>query len=335
MKWQDLPPIVLYPALIPHVIKLCIKYRAPLSIIAKSNPLFPHGGLPFAPKNRMCAPFKWVLPYALILANLSFKQKLNLTRQFVATTKYPVIVKPNTGHRGIDVRLVKGEKELISILKKQQWDYLLQEYCDYDYEFGVFYCRKPNEKKGSIISLTQKIIPILKGDGRTSLKELILRSNIENKKAILAKHAERLSLVLPRGQRLKTLVTASHCQGAMFFDAKKHITQELIDKIDELCNIDGFYFGRLDVKAKSLEEFKKGNFRIIEVNGATSESIHVYDNTYTFADGIRDLKKQWDLLFEISHQNRARKENSMTMREFMHKYITFFHTTKKVTGKPW
>lgn len=335
MRWQNLPPHFLYPLLIPHIVKLCLKYKAPISIITKSNTIFPYGGLPFAPKHKMFKPFVGILEYTLVPAKMSFNQKLKLSRAFARKVKYPLIVKPNIGHRGIDVHLIKSEKELIPILTHQKWDYLLQEYCDYDYEFGIFYCRPPDEKEGGIISLTQKIIPIITGDGKKTLNELIIKSNIENKCAILNRHSDKLGLILPKGKRFKTLVTASHCQGAMFFDAKTHITKMLTDKVDSLCNIDGFHFGRLDVKAKSLEALKKGDFKIIEVNGATSESIHVYDNTCKFSEGIRDLKKQWDLLFKIANHNRLKNENSMTMREFLKEYVRFFLLTRRVTGKLW
>lgn len=338
MSWQSLPPIFLYPMLIPHVFKLCIKYKTSISIIAKSNPAFPYGGLPFASKKEIFDIFKHkksFLPYELIKHNIELKQKIKLANDFIAKVNYPIIAKPDTSHRGIDVNLINTNDELLELLRKQKWDYILQEYCDHDYEFGIFYYRLPKDKKGNIISLSSKKIPIISGNGIDTLKTLILNSEIDNKNTILAKFSTKLDFILPKDESLKTLVCASHAQGAIFDDAKEHITQNLIDKMDEICNVNGFYFGRLDVRAKSLDALKQGDFRIIEINGATSEFIHIYDKAYSFKEGLSELKKQWDLLFKISNENRNILENNLSFFEFLNKYIKFFLLTKNVTGKLW
>lgn len=338
MNWQNLPPALLYPMLIPHVIKLCFKYKASIAIITNSNPVFPYGGLPFASKKVMFDVFKAkkeFLPYELISVKDDLGKKLSLAEKFIEKTNYPVIVKPDTSHRGIDVNLIKNREELIELLKKQKWDYILQEYCDYDYEFGIFYCRIPEDKKGSIVSLSAKKIPILYGDGVSSLKTLILNSDIDNKAPLLEKFSEELNMVLNKEESFKTLVCASHAQGAIFTDIQEHLTTELLAKTDEICNVKGFYFGRLDVRAKNLEALKRGEFRIIEINGATSEFIHIYDKKYTFKDGLEELKRQWELLFEISAKNRNNKDNNLSIFKFFSEYLNFFLLTKKVTGKLW
>lgn len=335
MKWQNLPPALLYPALIPHVIQLCWKYKAPLSIITKSNPIFSYGGLPFVPKKPMFDHFKGFLPYALIVKDMPLDERMRKAIAFTKKVGYPLIVKPNLAHRGVDVHLVASEEELRRLLSKQTWDYLVQEYCDFEFEFGIFYCKMPYEKKGKIVSLTKKIIPILIGNGKDTIEKLILTAAIDNKKAILTKHQGELHTILPKEKRLKTLVCASHCQGAMYFNEKRLITEEVIEKINQISPEDGFYFGRFDVLAKSVEDFKKGNFKIIEVNGATSEFIHIYDSKSTYKEGMKDLKTQWDLLFEISHLNRHRKENSISMKEFIREYMRLFLATKKAVGRLW
>lgn len=336
--WQNLPPWILYPILIPHVIKLCLKYKANISIISISNPIFPYGGLPFASKKEMFEPFKnhkEFLRYKLISNNIDLKRRIELSENFISKINYPVIAKPDKSHRGIDVHLLKNKEDLVNLLKTQKWDYLLQEYCDYDYEYGIFYCRQPDEKKGKIISLSLKMIPIIVGNGKDNLKDLIINSDIDNKKPLLERFSEQSELILKKDEIFKTMVCASHSRGAIFTDAVKDITQELIDKTDQISNINGFYFGRFDVRAKSPDELRNGNFKIIEINGATSEFIHIYDKNYSFNQGISDLKKQWNILFEISNKNRNKSINKLSLYKFLSKYISFFMLTKKVTGKLW
>ncbi len=338
MTWHNLPPFLLYPALLPHVIGLCFKHHASISIITKSNPAFPYGGLPFASKKQMFDLFaskKEFLPYILIKTNQDYQIKLKEAKEFIHKINYPVIAKPDTSHRGIDVNLIHNDDELDKLFNKQKWDYILQQYCDYDYEFGIFYCRLPNEPKGKIISLSSKTIPVITGNGKDNLKSLILNSDIDNKNPLLKRFSDKLEIVLKDNERFKTLVCASHAQGAIFRDAKEYLTEELINKTDEICNINGFYFGRLDVRAENIIELQKGNYKIIEVNGATSEFIHIYDQKYSLKDGIADLKTQWNILFEVSVQNRKTKANEMTIYQFFKEYVNFFLLTKKVTGKLW
>ncbi len=54
----------------------------------------------------------------------------------------------------------------------------------------------------------------------------------------------------------------------------------------------------------SFEDLRRGeNFRIIELNGVTSESTNIYDPRYSLADVYRILFRQWRLAFEIGREN--------------------------------
>jgi hypothetical protein len=70
---------------------------------------------------------------------------------------------------------------------------------------------------------------------------------------------------------------------------------------------EGFYFGRFDVRAPSVEAFKAGQaFKVIELNGVTSEATHIYDPRNSLFDAYKVLFAQWRLAFEIGAANRRR-----------------------------
>ena len=94
-----------------------------------------------------------------IIVPKSATNKQTKMDDFIKKHAFPIIVKPDVAHRGIDVHLVKNKKSLLTFLKQQKWDYLLQKYDNSPMEFGVFYVRYPNEKKGRIVSMTEKQIP--------------------------------------------------------------------------------------------------------------------------------------------------------------------------------
>ncbi len=337
MKWQALPPILFYPLLIPHVVKLCIKYRTTLPFIALSNPGFPYGGLPFASKFEIMNVFKDAmdLPYVLIVPEWDMAKKQQVVRDFLAQTSFPIIAKPDTGHRGLDVKKIGSKEELDELLKTQRWNYILQAFSPYPEEFGVFYYRYPSKVTGDVFSITRKVIPTVVGDGQTSLEGLIQASDFPKKEHYLANLNSVDRVRVPAsGDRVNVMVTASHCLGTDFSDATSLKTPQLVEKLNQICENKGFYFGRLDVKAENIEAFQQGRFQILEVNGCTSEFGHSYDDKYNFKEGINLYKHQWNLLFSISNENRG-KARQLGFFELMGKYLSFFLESKRVTGKYW
>lgn len=317
------------------------------SEIVYANPILPLGGLPFSPKDKILDHFSGVLPYTVVKHSLPLEERLRAAHNFAEHSTYPVIVKPNIGHRGVDLHLADNQKELDAIIENQTWDYMLQEYCDDPEEFGIFYCRIPGDTKGGIISLTQKIIPILTGDGSSTIDELIDMGGHGNRNALKEALSSRLREVPAHDETVRTLVGASHARGSTFINAENLISAELIDATNGICSVDGFYFGRLDVKSESVEELLAGEFKIIEINGATSEKIHIYDENVSFIEGLRDLMEQWTLLFQIAAAcKRRRPWNSKTnidsgasglrsLVKLLRQYKSFYMATKLATGKLW
>src|SRR3546814_11492466 len=68
-----------------------------------------------------------------------------------------------------------------------------------------------------------------------------------------------------------------------------------------------FYFGRFDVRFRSVEALGRGeDFQILEVNGASAEAIHIWDPEHTVRETYRVLFEQFRLLSEIGAGNRDR-----------------------------
>ena len=91
------------------------------------------------------------------------------------------------------------------------------------------------------------------------------------------------------------------------------------EAIDNLAKrFDGFYFGRFDIRTPSLEDFQKGkNFKVIELNGVTSEATHIYDPRHSLFAAYRVLFEQWRIAFEIGAQNRQRGEKPAPLRTLL------------------
>ena len=89
-------------------------------------------------------------------------------------------------------------------------------------------------------------------------------------------------------------------------------------QIREETAFDGFYFGRYDVRVPSEEDLRRGRaFKVIELNGATSEATHIYDPRYGVLAAWRTLFRQWRLLFEIAAANHARGAPTVRWTELL------------------
>jgi hypothetical protein len=108
----------------------------------------------------------------------------------------------------------------------------------------------------------------------------------------------------------------THCRGAVFLDGNWVKTEALEIAIDRISKMyDGFYFGRYDIRTPSVEDFKRGcNFKVVELNGVTSEATHIYDPKNSLLEAYQVLFEQWRLAFEIGAQNRQRSARPTSLR---------------------
>jgi len=207
------------------------------------------------------------------------------------------------------VAVVRSSEEVRTYLAQAKGDVLAQEYVP-GREFGVFYYRIPGEPGGRIFSITDKRMPSVTGDGRSTLETLILRGDrtVSIARFLLARHAARLWEVPAAGEVVPLVELGTHCRGAAFFDGTALQTPALLDAVEGISRSfkdAGFWFGRYDVRTDSEEALQAGRFRVIELNGASSEATSIYDPDHSLFDAYRTLRQQWRILFEIGDHNRA------------------------------
>lgn len=223
----------------------------------------------------------------------------------------PFVCKPDIGCRGSGVKLIRNHLQLSETIASYPIgsDLLIQKLASYEPEAGVFYVKMPHETKGKVVSLTLKHSPTVIGDGQLTLKQL-LEKDPRAKNLLHLYHGKNQELwdqVIAEGEKHNLLFSASHCHGAVFEDARKHITAELSETIDKMMQgLPEFHYGRLDVKFKDLEQLKKGKtLEIIEINGASAESIHIWDKGTSFIEAIKTLMWQYTSLFKIGAYQRS------------------------------
>jgi hypothetical protein len=226
--------------------------------------------------------------------------------------KYPVIGKPDIGMKGMGVKKLENEMELETYAKESKVDFLVQEYVDYKNEVGIFYYRYPDETNGHISGIVRKEFLAVTGDGESTIEELIRK----NKRYILQlpvlkkTKKDQLGIVLEKGEEFILVPYGNHIRGAKFIDDSHLIDKELTGFIDTVCiQVDGFYFGRLDIRFNSWEELKRGkSFSIIELNGAGSEPTHIYDPKHSIFFAWKEIIRHLNIMWRISKLNYRPKE---------------------------
>ena len=322
LRWEFWPLWLFYLPVVIYVIFLGIKYRS-LTLFTAANPNIPLGGFVGESKYSILQGIKdsaeFVARTRLIPADRTLDERLAMISKFMSnySLDYPIVLKPDVGERGRDVNIIRSESEARTYLDHMQRNLLAQEYVP-GHEFGVFYLRYPESERGFIYSITDKQVPVLTGDGRHSIEELILRDNRAICMADLyfKQNRHRLSYVPAEGEEIRLVEIGTHCCGAIFRNGSWVHTPELEARIDRISKrFGGFYFGRYDIRTPSIEDFKLGrNFKIIELNGVTSEATHIYDSDISLFETYRVLMKQWRMAFEIAAQNRNRGTQPISLK---------------------
>jgi hypothetical protein len=95
-------------------------------------------------------------------------------------------------------------------------------------------------------------------------------------------------------------------------------TPALRSAVDSVARrFSGFYFGRFDVRSESVEQFQRGSFEVLELNGVSAEATHIYDPSVTLLEAYRVLCHQWRIAFEIGAINRQQGHQPMSLRKFV------------------
>jgi membrane protein DedA with SNARE-associated domain len=319
-------PVFYFPVVI-YILLLAVRFRS-LSVFADANPAIEAGGFVGESKSEIYeglrkseAAAPHLLVYALIPARIELAERLEIAESFLRENRFnfPVALKPNAGERGVDVFLVRTSEELKSRIGQAKADLIIQELAPGD-EFSVFYYRYPNEPRGQIFAITEKRFPAVVGDGKSSIETLILRDEraVALAKAYFERNAKRLGEIPRAGETIPLIDIGTHSKGAIFLDGDWARTAPLENEIDRIClGFKGFYFGRFDLRAASAEEFRRGVFKIIELNGVTSEATNIYDPRNSLLDAYRILFRQWRIAFEIGVQNRASGAPVTTLKDLV------------------
>nr|WP_298796482.1 D-alanine--D-alanine ligase [uncultured Acetobacter sp.] len=305
--WAFYTPVVIYWIL------LGIRYRD-FSTPTAANPRIETGGLCGESKSGILdmagsVASRWIAPYTTLITGADDTQRA-LESMADKGLSVPVVVKPDIGCNGTGVKLARTEPELTAALAAfpRGIKLVLQRLIPYKHEAGLFYIRHPDSPRGEISSLTYKDIPMLVGNGHSTVLDLL---KLDPRTSLLLhiytpRLQSHLTDVLAPGETLDLVFAGNHCKGAIFHNGVADITPALINRLDEIMqDIPDFHFGRVDVKFESVEALKQGEkFEIIEINGVGSEATHIWDSNTTLREAYAAQFHHYGETFRIGAKKK-------------------------------
>ncbi|GJM62398.1 hypothetical protein [Persicobacter diffluens] len=307
-SWEYWPWQLVYLPIWFYALGIAIRARSPFFFSA-SNPGIENGGLLAESKSAILKkiPAEFT-PKTLLIEKPEPQNILRGMEQLGLS--FPIILKPDFGERGRGVEKINHEEELPSYCREVQIPVIIQEFIDYPLEVGVFYYRHPNRQFGTISSVVLKEMLSITGDGKSSVETLMTqnpRAFLQLERLKEAQH-DLMTTVVPKGEKLLLESIGNHCRGTKFLNGNHLINKVLHARFDQIAlQIEGFNYGRFDLRVPSLEDLYAGkNIKIMELNGAKAEPAHIYHPGYSLVQAYKDLFAHWKVMGDISianHQN--------------------------------
>ncbi len=310
------PSWLFYTPIVAHCLLLGIRHAGP-TLLTAANPTITAGGLCGETKSSILdqvGPGARHLLARYVAFSVAEPDDVAEAERAMARAgfTYPVVVKPDVGCNGTGVRKIANRAAMTRYLTEfpRGESLLLQEFVPEEGEAGIFYVRHPDQTSGRITSITLKYVPAVVGDGRSSLRQLILADPRAGRIAqlYLPRLADRLHDVPAQGDPVPLVFVGNHCKGSIFYNGTSHVTPELTAAFERIARaIPEFHFGRIDIRFSSLAALGRGEgFRIIEINGSGSEATHIWDPRTRLIDAWRDQFFHYRQAFRIGAANRRR-----------------------------
>ena len=304
-RWEFWPAWLYYLPIVVWILWLGIKHRSPTAFTA-ANPSLDAGGVVGERKHQALTPLQDHAPELVaefeLLPPGGAASRIAQALRCAERMGFPIVLKPDVGQRGRGVFIARDAEAVREYLSRFEGAVIAQRYIGGE-EFGVFIARAPSAATVSVLSIVHKTFPTVTGDGVQSLRALILsdaRARLISA-TLFGQWAGQLEEVPVKGECIKLVEIGAHCRGSVFLDATGLSTPALVATLTRLTDaVPGYGFGRIDLRIPSVEHLQRGEgLRVLELNGVTAESAHIYHPDTPLLDGYRAMFRQWSLAFSI------------------------------------
>jgi membrane protein DedA with SNARE-associated domain len=358
LRFEFWPNWAVYGPLLPWFAWQSLRFGGARTLTA-TNPCWPDGGAVGESKLEGLSAFdaEFTAPaFRVIPAQISEKALPNFTDALIenalaqlaaqpwtgadfshpsesSTTPWPrpVIVKPDSGQRGIAVKLVRDANAFRAVFRASHAPLLVQRYEDGSCEVGLFVMRAEGER-ARLFAICEKRFPFAVGDGRASLREIIMRDRRLRlqERVFLTRLGDEADRIPAEGERVRLANAGNHAQGCLFVDGERLRTPALEAWVERACeSARGFHYGRLDVRFADESTCMRGEGGVIlEANGILSEATNMYDPSFGALRAWGIMRSHWREAFRIGAKNRARGVPGMALLAVLRRWRVWRQTAR-------
>ena len=330
-SWEYWPFGIIHFPVIIYFLWLALKARS-LLFFSASNPGIVMGGMFGESKYDVLKKVDPRYTPMSVLVDACLSHNEIVRKMESSGLRFPVIFKPDLGERGFMVQRINNKVDVENYLQRMKYPFIIQELIDLPLEFGVFYLRFPQWRKGKVTSIVMKQMLSVTGDGVSTLRELILRNERARLRwEVLKKtYAEQLENVLDSGETKELVSIGNHCLGTKFLDGSHLINERLSTTFDQISqSIEGFNFGRFDLRCETIEDLYAGRIKVLELNGCGAEPAHIYDPDFSLIKAVGVLLDHWRNIFLIARENAKRGASYINFKEARMHYRKFKAATQQ------
>ena len=214
------------------------------------------------------------------------------------------------------------------------FDFIIQEYIEWEEEVSVLYHRFPDADEGKVTSICLKKKLEVTGDGQKTIKALMQESSRARLQLARfeADQPALLQQILANGASLQLEPIGNHSRGTQFLSGNHLISPAVHQTFHKIGQgMEGIHYGRFDLKCKHLDSLQTGEgISILEFNGVAGEPAHIYDPAIPIWKKYRDYYQHWKIIYQIYKVQRQKGIPAMTIREAREAYRTYQQYMKSI-----
>jgi hypothetical protein len=334
LSWEYWPTWLATPPVVAIYLWFALRARH-LVFFSNVNPAIPLGGVVGESKRAILdlIPGEYIPRTVFIPAGSSRERVLSGLEE--KGLHFPLVVKPDIGERGFLIKKVSDFESLYAHIDRNPVDFLVQEFLEEPMEATVLFYRFPDGRFG-ITSVCIKEFLSVTGDGVSSIEELMeqdFRARLQLDR--FRKDAPALMTRVPAPEEKILLEPiGNHARGTKFINGARLITPDMTERFAVICRwIDGVLYGRFDLKTASPEALQRGEFKVMELNGITSDPAHVYDPAHGMWRAYRDYYRHWRIIYQLHKAQRVVGIMPATHREAWRFFRNYFRYKKQVMAR--
>ena len=224
--------------------------------------------------------------------------------QLIHHMVYPIIAKPDIGEGGFKVKKIYSVYELIDYHYRNKMDYLIQSFCAGPIELTILFHLEDNHFK--VNSIVERIPFVVKGDGSSKIKDLMLQSDagFYHQNRLKKMFGKQLEEVPMKGEIRSAGDIGNWDAGAVYKECSNLISPEFLKSFNAIMHTIGvFNYGRADIKCSRYSDLLTAQYKFLEINGVKGEPVQIYDGKYTLWQAYKIIFRQWNIIRQLSLLN--------------------------------